>query len=55
MNASNLNITALIQPKNKAEYIQLLDEAIRIADELHIQLDCMDAMLKGESCSSLAA
>lgn len=55
MNTINLNISNFIAPKSKTEYIQLLDEAIRTADELNDQLDCMDAILKEKDCSLLAA
>lgn len=44
-----------IEPTTKFEYIQLLDEAIRLADELHEQLDTMDIILKESSFSLLAA
>lgn len=33
-------------PTNKAEYIQLLDEAIRMADDLNAQLDRMEEILE---------
>ena len=32
-------------PTNKAEYIQLLDEAIRLADSLNAQLDRIDEII----------
>ena len=37
--------TILNTPTNKAEYIRLLDEAIRLADSLNAQLDCIDEII----------
>jgi hypothetical protein len=43
----------LINPKSKTEYIQLLDEAIRTADELNEQIARMDVILKNNHHSLL--
>ena len=48
MNDMNMNIYGFTKPTTKAEYIKLLDEALRLADELSLQLDCIDTAL-GES------
>lgn len=37
-------------PTNKAEYIQLLDEAIRLADRLNEQLDRIDKIIEDREC-----
>ncbi len=33
-------------PKNKSEYILLLDEAIKLADKLNNQLDCIGNVIE---------
>lgn len=55
MNTINFNLDAMKAPKNKAEYILLLDEAIRTADELNEQLDKIGTILKDKHCNSLPA
>lgn len=35
-------------PETKADYIRLLDHAIKLADELHAQLDSVDAILSSQ-------
>lgn len=42
-------------PSNKAEFIQLLDEAIRLADDLNEQLDKMGDILAAQCEEHLAA
>ena len=42
----NFNIYAFARPTTKAEFSALLDEAIRVGDEIEAQIDAMSAMLK---------
>jgi hypothetical protein len=41
----NFNIYGFIKPTTKAEYMALFQEAHRLADELHSQLDEIDQIL----------
>jgi hypothetical protein len=41
-----MNINKIFEPTNKAEYILLLDEAIRLADNLCSQLDTIDEIIE---------
>lgn len=38
----NFNIYAFVKPSTKEEYSSLLDEAIRLADELEEQIENLD-------------
>lgn len=42
MNDLKFNIFAFAAPSNKAEYSALLDEALRLLDELGDQIVCFD-------------
>lgn len=44
----------LLAPANKKDFIQLLDEAIRIADDLSAQLDTMDKILEEQRALAAA-
>lgn len=39
-----------MEVKSKAEYIALLDEAIALADQLHVLLDEAETYMKGSIC-----
>lgn len=45
-----MNKINILIPKNKAEFILLLDEAIRLADDLNAQLDCIDEIIEEREC-----
>jgi len=46
MNDLNFDIYAMVSPKNKTDYIALLDEALLMADQLHEMLDENERILK---------
>lgn len=46
MKELNFNIYALAAPKTPTEYVAVLDEAIRMADEMASQIAKDDAFLK---------
>ncbi|ARV19160.1 hypothetical protein AEP_02233 [Curvibacter sp. AEP1-3] len=42
----NFNIYALAAPSTPSEYMALLDEALRMANELNEQIDCQTTFLE---------
>ena len=44
MNELKFNIYGFIAPRTRSEYIALLDEALRLADDLNDQLDTISAL-----------
>lgn len=46
MNDLKFNIYAFMKPNTDEEYSNLLDEALRLADELEEQIDCMGLYMK---------
>ena len=58
MNELNFNIYGFARPTTAAEFSALLDEAIRMGDELEAMIDSMSATLKqnaARKCALLAA
>lgn len=45
----NFNINAFAKPTTGAERIALLDEALRLADELDAHIDAMEAALEKQA------
>lgn len=46
MNELNFNLYAYSRPQNEREFLALLDEAIRMGEELHAMLDHASALLR---------
>lgn len=46
MSDLTFNLTAFLAPTNQREYIALLDEAIRIGEDLSAQIDAIGVHLK---------
>lgn len=51
MNELNFNIYGFSRPSTKAEWSSLLIEAVRLAEELESQIDCMSAALEKQGAA----
>lgn len=54
MNELKFNIYGFARPTTKAEVSALLDEAIRVGDEIEAQIDAMSAQLKANAAAKQA-